>query len=505
MESLDTTPNASPRIAIIGGGISGLTATYRLSQLQPPPAIELFEASDRLGGILNTVSRGGFLIEQSADNFLIKPPSALNLCGDIGLQSDLLTTDESRRRAFVVRSGKLVPIPDGFYLMSPRKLWPILMSPALSIRGKLRLLLEPLIPRRTAATGDDSPDEDSDESVAAFARRRLGREVFEQLIQPLVAGIYTADPERLSMAATMPQFREYERSAGSLLRATLRFRAPDEANADSPSADHTGRAASGARYGLFVTPKDGMSSLIGKIVGQISRARIHLNAAISAVSKEADRWRVATVAATPSSDSQLFDAVIIALPAPAAAKIMVAFDSELATELAAIEYAGCAVVSLGFRRTQISHPLDGFGFVVPETERRRIIAGSFASLKFPGRAPEHHVLVRVFVGGALQPEMLKLSDDELIRIATDELHELLQITGSPVVTDVARWPGSMPQYHVGHLARVRRIEEQVAKYPTLALAGNAYRGVGIPHCVTSGENAAARVSSGLLSSREQPA
>ncbi len=186
--------------------------------------------------------------------------------------------------------------------------------------------------------------------------------------------------------------------------------------------------------------------------------------------------------------------MIIALPSHAAADLLESVDSKLAAELAAIQYAGCAVVSLGFARSQIGHALDGFGFVVPETERRRIIAGSFASLKYPGRAPEHQVLIRVFIGGALQPEMLKLSDDELVRVAREELAELLNAGGNPIVTDVARWPQSMPQYHVGHLDRVGRIEQLVAQHPTIALAGNAYRGVGIPQCVASGEAAATRIT-----------
>jgi oxygen-dependent protoporphyrinogen oxidase len=500
MAPSNTSPPAAPRIAIIGGGISGLAAAYCLSEGLPEAAIELFEASGGLGGILNTVQRGGFLIEQSADNFLIKPPSALELCREVGLKDDLLTTDESRRRAFVVRSGRLMPIPEGFYLMSPRKLWPFLMSPALSIRGKLRLLMEPFIPRRKQFSGEG----DQDESVAAFARRRLGREVFEQLVQPLVAGIYTADPEQLSMAATMPQFLEYERTAGSLLRATLKlfYRAKSH---DEEVATHSANAAAGARYGLFVTPKDGMSSLIGNVARRLSRVKFSLNAPVAEIRCVADRWRIDFAASEAGGEPALYDAVVLAVPAHAAAKVIESCDHALAAELAAIEHSGCAVVSLGFRRTQISHPLDGFGFVVPENERRRIIAGSFASLKFPGRAPDHHVLIRVFIGGALQPEMLKLQDDELIRIASDELADLLRITGSPVASDVARWPASMPQYYVGHLARVKRIEQLVGEYPTLALAGNAYRGVGIPHCVRSGESAAARIIRAVIERRQSPA
>src|SRR3954468_10562724 len=234
-----------PRVAVIGGGITGLAAAHRILELLPGAQLSLFEAKNRLGGVLETVERDGFLIEHSADNFLAVP-AVRELCDRLGLKDELVPTDASRRRAFVVRSGKLIPIPEGFYLMSPRKAWPILASPLLSVRGKLRLLAEPLVPPRPVTV--------TDESIASFARRRLGGEVFERLVQPLVAGIYTADPEKLSMAATMPQFLEYERTAGSLLRATLKFR---RSSREDPNEN-----ASGARYGLFVAPQHGMKSLV---------------------------------------------------------------------------------------------------------------------------------------------------------------------------------------------------------------------------------------------------
>jgi oxygen-dependent protoporphyrinogen oxidase len=471
-----TTAPHSPRIAIIGGGISGLAAAHRLRELLPNSDLSLFEASDRLGGVLETIERDGFLIERSADNFLTAPPAALELCRRLGMEDELVTTDESRRRAFVVRNGQLVPIPEGFYLMSPRKLLPLLRSPLLSVFGKLRLLAEPLIPR--GPIGVAQHDLTTDESVASFARRRLGREVFERFVQPLVAGIYTADPEKLSMAATMPQFVEMERSYSSLLRATLR-------------RTDTDKSASGARYGLFLAPKHGLQSLVTQLVDSLPRGAIHLNTSIPRVDRQDGKWRLS------SDPNSTFDALVVAVPAYAAAELLEHTQPDIAAELAAIEYAGCAVVSLGFQRRQIGHALDGFGFVVPQTENRRIIAGSFASLKYPGRAPESDVLIRVFIGGALQAELLDLPDTELRRIAHDELAELLQITGMPLVADIARWPRSMPQYHVGHLARLDRIEQLAAGVPTLALAGNAYRGVGIPQCIASGEAAAERMSKAL--------
>lgn len=483
----DFPPSTAPRIAIIGGGISGLAATHRLAVLLPQAELTLFESSDRLGGVLHTVERDGYLIEQSADNFLVKPPAGIELFRQLGLGNELLTTDETRRRAFVVRAGKLIPIPAGFYLMSPRKLWPLLTSPALSIAGKLRLLAELFVPRRKCSADATRPQEDDDESIASFVQRRLGREVFERLVQPLVAGIYTADPERLSMAATMPQFLNFERDSGSLLRATLFKRADGAPN----STD----AASGARYGLFVAPRNGMTSLVSSIAAQLPRAKILLNTRINSIVPASAQWHVEVESEQHENPLEsLVDAVICATPAHAAAPMISHFDNNLSAELDAIDYAGCAVVSLGFARRQIGHALDGFGFVVPASEHRRIIAGSFASLKFPNRAPQDDVLIRVFIGGALQPQLLDLTDEELASIAREELADLLSARGAPVITDIARWPRSMPQYYVGHLARVNRIEQLAAEHPNFALAGNAYRGVGIPQCIASGQAAAERIA-----------
>jgi oxygen-dependent protoporphyrinogen oxidase len=497
MSSIPPSPSAFPPcIAIIGGGISALAAAHRLLELLPDARLSLFEASNRLGGVLETVERDGFLIERSADNFLAIPAAAVDLCRQLGMESELIPTDESRRRAFVVRGGQLIPVPEGFYLMSPRKLWPILCSPLLSLGGKFRLLTEPFIKRGPA----------SDESVASFARRRLGREVFERVVQPLVAGIYTADPEKLSMAATMPQFLELERSHGSLLRATLWRRSAGSVPPPRPTGRFSGQffdthasdTATGARYALFLAPVRGMQSLVTRLANRLPREAVQLNASVMSINRRDENWDLTV---DPKSEFQnpksSFDAIILAVPAHAAAKLLKSTNADLAAELATIEYAGCAVVSFGFLRRQIGHALDGFGFVVPQMERRRIIAASFASLKFPGRAPSDDVLIRVFIGGALQSKLLDLSDADLHRIALEELTELLHITGEPLISDIARWPRSMPQYHVGHLARVSRIEQLVAGYSTLALAGNAYHGVGIPHCVASGQAAAERIVSAM--------
>jgi oxygen-dependent protoporphyrinogen oxidase len=498
----DPLPGTRPRIAIVGGGITGLAAAHRVYELLPHAELTLFEAGPRIGGVLDTLHHDGFLIERSADNFLTRLAQTLALCHRLGLGGELISTDETRRRAFVVRDGCLVPIPDGFYLMSPRKLAPILRSPILTPAGKLRLLAEPLIPRGPASI-ELSPEPQThnplDESVASFARRRFGRQLYERLVQPLVAGIYTANPEKLSMAATMPEFLEQERAHGSLITAARYQRQTGSVSDQSTNA-------SGARYSLFATFRSGIATLVDALGRQLPPNTVHVNTQIQSIHKANDHWILDFPSGHPPSALRLppsYDALILAVPAPAAAKLLQCHAPHLSQELASIEYAGCNVVSLGFQRTQIGHALDGFGFVVPQVERRRIIAASFASQKFAGRAPAGAVLIRVFIGGALQPELLDLSDGELVRVATDELSELLQLHGPPLYVDAARWPRSMPQYHVGHVARIARIERLAAGHRRLALAGNAYHGVGIPQCIASAESAAQYVAASLRDADNQ--
>ena len=456
----------APRIAIIGGGISGLAAAHRLTELAPQARVTLFEAADRLGGVLETERNEGYLLELSADNFITNVPWGIELCRRVGLGDDLLTTRESQRRAFVVRNRRLLPVPVGFQLLAPAQLWPVVRSPLLSWRGKLRVLGELLVPRRKSA---------GDESLASFARRRLGREAFERLVQPLVAGIYTADAERLSMAAALPRFVEMERRWGSLIRAAWNSRS----NADG---------SSGARYGLFVAPRDGMNSLVRAIAKRLPDGCIRTSTAVTGITAAEGKWRLSF-----GDKAEVFDGVVVAVPAPAAGTLLEHLDRDLACELNKISYAGSAIVVLGYRRDQLSRPLEGFGFVVPAHERRQILAASYSSVKFEGRATDDRVLIRVFFGGADRPDQLDFSDDKLIAMATEELGELIGVRGRPDLTRVVRWPASMPQYHVGHLEIFERIERACDRWPTLALAGNAYQGVGVPNCIHSGVMAAERI------------
>lgn len=454
-------------IAIIGGGISGLAAAHRLGELLPDWPLKLYEASPQLGGVLQTVHRDGYLIEQSADNFLTRLPWARALCERLGLADQLLPTEPSLRRALVVNRGQVVPVPEAFVLMSARRLWPVLTSPVLNAAGKLRLAMEPFVAARRETT---------DESVASFARRRLGDEAFRRLVQPLVAGIYTADPELLSMQATLPQFVEMEHTYGSLWRG---------ARGQVTSSD------SGAQYSAFVAPRRGMEQLISAIAARLPTGCVELNTPIERVAQPTTgNWQLETL----GGETHNAAAVIVATPAPHASRLLAGESLLLSELLASIELASTAIVVLGVERTQVARPLPGFGFVVPQVEGRKIIAASFSSLKFPDRAPTERLLIRVFVGGALQPELLELSDAELVTLVRQELGELVALTGEPELAEVVRWPTSMPQYHVGHLDLVVQIEQLAAKHTGLALAGNAYRGVGIPQCIRSGEQAAEHIT-----------
>lgn len=454
------------RIAVIGGGISGLAAAHRIVELEPDAEVKLFEAGDRVGGVLDTVYRDGFVVERAGDMLTTKDPWALDLCRRVGIEDQLINTNEQHRRAFIVHRGRLEPVPEGFTLMSPARIWPVLKTRLLSWSGKLRLARERYIRPRV---------DDSDESLEAFAVRRLGREVYERLVQPLIGGIYTADPTKLSMQAAMPEFVAMEREFGSLTRGVQEKVAKQQ------------REGTGARYGMFVAPCNGMSSLINAIVARLPSDCVQLNSRVQNVTRVGDHWKVLVEG---QDDPLEFDALIIATPAQHAAGLLHQSQPTLANELAKISYASVAIPLLSYRRDQIDHPLDGFGVVAPFVEKRQVLSVSFASIKFPGRAPDDCVLFRVFIGGACQADLVDLPDDKLFEIAEQELRELLGVRGEPQLRELVRWRKAMPQYHLGHLDRVGRIETLVSDLPNFELAGNAYRGVGIPFCIRSGETAA---------------
>ncbi len=471
------------RVAVIGGGITGLAAAHRLVSQSDSVQVVLLESSCRLGGIIRTESAEGFLMELGPDSFITNKPATLQLCDEIGFTDQLIPTDSQFRRSLVLRNGKPMEVPEGFMLMAPSKPWAILTTPILSLGGKLRLLSEAFVSRQTTS---------EDESLASFVRRRFGQQTLERLVQPLVGGIYTADPEKLSLRATMPRFPEMEESHGSVIRATLAQTKASRAKA-SGSRDNIDSSGSGARYGLFATAAGGLSDLISAIeraLKKTGRVETRLGTQVAAVDSPTatnPKWMVRL----SDSKSMPFDAVIVTLSTHAAAKLLQnSISPELSADLSAIEYASSAIVVSGHHLSDFSHPMDAFGLVVPAIEKRKVLAVSFSSRKFPGRAPEGQILLRTFVGGAMQREMLDHDNDAIAGFVNDELKAIFGMKTEPLFSEVIRYENAMPQYHVGHLDRVARIEAMVAETPGLYLAGSGYRGVGIPDSIASGRLAA---------------
>jgi oxygen-dependent protoporphyrinogen oxidase len=457
------------RLVVVGGGVAGLAAAHRAVEIARERGIALeltlLEARERLGGTIATERLGGFLVEAGPDSFLSEKPWALALCTRLGVEDRLTRTDDRFRKVYVWRGGRLHPLPEGFQLLAPTRLAPFLRSPLFSWPGKLRMALDLVLPRGHV----------DDESLGAFVRRRLGREALERVAQPLVAGIYTADPDALSLAATLPRFLELEKRERSILLALWRA---------ARAAPQPG--TSGARWSLFVTFKEGMEELVATLAARLPVGAALVKHRVTGVERRGEAWRVDIDASGPMAA----DRVILATETHGAARLLRYVDPSLATLLGEIPYASSATISLGYRRADVPRALDGFGFVVPRAEGRALIACTFSSVKYPGRAPAGHVLLRCFVGGARDERILELDDASLARRARDELGQALGIEAEPVLTRLFRSPAAMPQYHVGHLARVETIERRLVGLPGLRLAGGAYRGVGIADCVRSGEDAA---------------
>ncbi len=463
-------------VIVVGAGVSGLAAAHRLTELARAESrsleLRVLEARSRVGGAILTRRREGFLVEAGPDSFITQKPWALALCRRLGLENELIPTNPDCRRTFVVRDGTLHPVPEGFLLLAPSRILPMLTSRLFSWPGKLRMGLDLVIPRRDHGL-------DGDESLASFVRRRLGTEALERIAQPLVGGIYTADPENLSLRATMPRFLDMEREHRSLILAMRRGRRA------------AGRAAaeSGARYSMFVSLRGGMSVLTDALLARLPAGAVETDAPVRRLLHAPDGWSVQLA----DGSARTARAVILTCQAHETAPILESLDPPLAAELATIDYASSATMTMAFRREQVRHRLDGFGFVVPAVEQRTLMAATFSSIKFPGRAPQGRLLIRAFLGGATQPHVYALPDRDMQDGVRADLRDLIGLCGEPEFVELYRWPRSMPQYPVGHLRRVAVIRRMAARWPGLALAGNAFGGVGVPDCVQSGEQAAEAV------------
>lgn len=465
--------NALKQIAVIGGGISGLAAAWQLSRASNVETT-LLEASDRVGGVLETIYDQGYLIERSADNFATLIPDALEFCRETGFESQLIRPQENDRRAFVLNRGRILPIPLGFSLMQPTRIDSMLLTGTLSLAAKLRLAKEYFIPRR---------ESDEDESLESFVLRRLGRETFDNLVEPIVSGIFTADPKTLSMQATMPQFVEMERLHGGLIRGHLRSR--------KSKAKQIAARASGARYDQFLAPAAGMSHWVQHIVQSLPKGCVQLGYGVRGVQQvsqdpSAPKWRLDTVRGPME-----FDGLVISLPAGRTAELLQASFPALSSMVGSIQYASSAVAVLIVDKADLKRRIDGFGLIVPRKEGRRVLAISYSSNKYAGRTPDNQILLRLFLGGAMAPDLVDESDVRLKEIADEELRAILGWTGrKPHWQSIVRWKNAMPQYFVGHVQRVAEMDHMLEKIRGLQLCGAAYRGVGIPQCIRDGRRAA---------------
>jgi len=454
------------KIVVVGGGIAGIAAARRLEALLPEDEIVLVERTARLGGEIVTERVDGFVIEGAADSFLSRKERGVGLCEELGLAAELVGRRPEHARTFVRRGRELYPLPEGLTGMIPTDLGALAESTLLSPEGRARLAAEVDLP--PAPPGGD-------ESIAAFVSRRLGREAYDVLVEPLMTGIYGGDGERLSLQATFPNLRLLELEHGSLLRGLL---------AQPPQK--------GNRLPPFVTLRPGMETLIRSLIGGLERTRLVTGSAAIGLRRRASGYEVELNA----GETLEADGVVIAVPAFAAAELLAKIDDDLAAAHAEIPYASSAVVTLAFRREDVEHPLDGYGYVVPRAEGSDVLACTWTSSKWEGRAPAGRVLLRVYAGRFGGRDVTAESDGDLVALAREEVR-LLGIEANPVLARIHRWPLGMPQYVLGHPERVERIETALTGHPGLALAGAAYDGVGIPDCIRSGEEAAQSISRAL--------
>jgi oxygen-dependent protoporphyrinogen oxidase len=455
------------RIAIVGGGISGLAAAFGLEEHRRAGTdleYTLYESTARLGGVLRTEQIDGCIVEAGPDSFVTEKPWAADLCRAVGLGDQLIGSNDADRKTYILTRGRLIEMPDGLMFMVPTKILPTGMSPLFSWKTKLRMTQELFYPPRAV---------DHDESVAAFVERHYGNEMVDRLADPLLSGVYGGEAASLSVRAVLPRFADMERTHGSLGRAMLAARKKMSAGPRKPAPP------------LFTSLRNGMQHLAETVVSGLTPSSLRTNTPVQAVRPEAGGWLVSAGLQTDQ-----FDAVIVALPGLAAADVLRVASADLSAELAAIPYTSSITVGLGYDRDIRQSLPPGFGFLVPRSEGMRLLAATFVHNKFPHRAPEDRALLRCFFAGANAENVWPLADDQIIAIVRHELQQIIGLRAEPLFARVYKWKSAMAQYGVGHLDRLDRIERLRLQLPGLALAGNAYRGIGVPDCVRSGRDAA---------------
>jgi oxygen-dependent protoporphyrinogen oxidase len=459
------------RVAIIGGGIAGLSAAFYLEKARrggAPLAWTLFEKSGRLGGVIQTERRDGYVLEAGPDSFLTAKPDGAQLCRDLGIGDQLISSNDAERKTYILVRGRLVPIPDGLQFMVPTRVWPMVTTPLFSWGTKLRMAAELFSPGRV---------QPRDETVADFVCRHFGGQMVERVAEPLLAGVYGGDAANLSVHAVLPRFVEMEREHGSLVQATLRAR-------------RQSRGANPQPQSLFTSLKNGMQQMVDALVAQLptSSLRLHQEDVSLRRSGEGWLWERAGTSAT-------YDSVLLAVPAPAAAALLRPVQPQIAGLLERIQYTSSAAVALAYDHANLP---PGHGLLVPRAEKRQMLACTFVHKKFPHRAPEGSALLRCFISSSRVPGLLGYSDGAIEETVLRELKEILGLSVKPRFTRVFRWECALPQYEAGHLERVAEMEKLLAELPGAHIIGNSFHGIGIPDCIRSARLAVERITSSVL-------
>ena len=459
------------KIIIIGGGIAGLAAAFRIQrEIKEGANLEciLLEGSNHFGGKISTEKLDGFIIERGPDSFISQKPAAIQLCKQLGLEDRLTGTNPGAPSTFVYTGGKLVTMPDGLSLMIPTKFLPFALTPLFSLPGKIRMAFDLLIPKK---------QDNGDESLASFVRRRMGEEALNKMAEPMLAGIYASDPEKMSITSTFPMFVETEKKYRSLILGMLARKKAMLMNAvKRPSS----------AYSLFMTLKDGLGEMVDAVIKKSPDIQFKSGTKVVGIERNKEKWHLKL---DDGSENQV-DAVIVATPGTVTAKLLQNITPDSAELLNSIHYVSTATVTLGYKKEGFSHSLDGFGFVVPKAEGCSILACTWTSSKFPHRAPKDYVMLRCYVGGALQEEIAEKDTETLETLVRQDLQQIMGITEIPIFCKVFKNNKSNVQYHVNHSQKIDSIMEDLKNYPGLFLAGSAYRGIGIPDCIQNGNLAA---------------
>lgn len=502
-------------VVIIGGGIAGLSAAHHLQEgareAGLPLSCTLLESDSRVGGKIKTEHIDGFTIDGGPDCFLSRKPWALQLCRKLGLNNDLMGTNDDHRKTFVLNKGKLTPLPDGVMLIIPTRMMPFATSTLISWPGKVRMGMDLVIPPRR---------DKSDETVGNFVRRRLGQEALDKIAEPLMSGIHISDPERQSLLGSFPLFHEMEHKHGSLIKAMLKRQKATHAQnggirgtaeralfggvqqlnrvlgvpmPDSlPQTSRNGHAPVQPPLPMFMTLREGLGQFVNAVAESLEPGTIHTDTQVTRLellagtNGDAPRYRVTT----RKGDVFEADAVVLATPSYASASLLAQIHPQLTDALRGIRYVTTSTVSLGFRFEDFGRPFDGFGFVIPRKENRRITGCTWTSTKFNHRTPSDKLLLRCFIGGPGHEELAEQNDEDLVKMVREELRDTMGLQATPILTRIFRWVKANPQYDVGHLDRVRDMHTMCEATPGIFLAGSAYEGVGVPDCVHQGQKAA---------------